>query len=70
MGHPVLNLNNNNLTVVSSSARDGDIGSVDAGGGLETDDGVGGVRVASIAQVLSRDSGQQRGSKGLQNCGN
>ena len=60
-----MNLNNNNLTVVSSSTRDGDIGGVDARSGLETDDGVGGVGVASIAQVLSRDSGQQGGSKGL-----
>ena len=59
--------NNNNLTIVSGSARDGDIGGVDAGGGLETDDGMGGIGVASVAQVLSRDSGQQGGSKGLQN---
>merc|ERR1719461_1767084 len=41
------------LAVVSSSTRDGDIGGVDARSGLETDDGVGGVGVASIAQVLS-----------------
>merc|ERR1719270_2999813 len=52
------------FAIVSGSAGDGDIGSVDARGGLETDNGVGGVGVASIAQVLSRDSGQQGGSKG------
>merc|ERR1719445_2261035 len=51
------------LAVVSSSARDGDIGGVDARGGLETDDGVGGIGVSSITQILSRDSSQQGGSK-------
>ena len=38
---------------VSDGAGDGLVGGVDAGGGLETDNGMGGVGVASIAQVLS-----------------
>ena len=53
------------LAVVSGGAGDGDVGGVHAGSGLEADDGVGGVWVASVAQVLSGDSSQQRGSEGL-----
>ena len=55
------------LAVVSGGAGDGDVGGVHAGSGLEADDGVGGVSiwVSGVTQVLSRDSSQQRGSKGL-----